>query len=239
MTPGRLRRFGAVLFGQGRPFWVGTGGLLVAYVLPLFSTSDPEDLNRYAGTTLQLCGLGLVAKGIGDTRQLFGKPSLLERMKAWVNALVASLRAPRPIELVGTAAGTSWLVGNASAVTVKPGQSLDLRVAELERRIVELQDAVHALERALDNEAAKRTAEIASEVSAVRADLERVRRLMEDYAAGGLSLEMAGLAWLLVGTLVGSLPGEFAFFAKWVLAVRAWIEQPIQAWILGEGSRWM
>lgn len=78
---GRFRRFGAVLFGQGCPFWVLVGGLLLAYGLPLPFTSDPEDLNRYAGTILQFCGLILVAKGIADTRHLFGKPSLLQRIK--------------------------------------------------------------------------------------------------------------------------------------------------------------
>ena len=57
---------------------------------------------------------------------------------------------------------------------------------------------------------------------------------MEDYAAGGLSFEMAGLVWLLVGTLVGSLPGEFAFFSKWVLIVWAWVACSIDAWIPAE-----
>jgi hypothetical protein len=227
-----------VLFGQGRPFWVATVGLLLAYIIPLPFTSNPEDLNRYAGMVLQLCGLFLVARGIAETRQLFGKPSLVQRIKAWVDALVASLRAPRRIDLTAAFTGTGTLTANIDAVTVKPGQSLDVRVAELERRLVELQDAARALERRLKNEAAERRAEITREVTALRAEIGVVQRQMEEYAAGGLSFEMAGLVWLLVGTLVGSLPGELAFIANWVLSVRAWIGCSIVAWIPTQPSRW-
>ena len=66
------------------------GGLLLAYGLPLLFTSDPEDLNRFAGTILQFCGLVLVAKSIEDTRQLFGKPTLRQQLKSCVSALIVA-----------------------------------------------------------------------------------------------------------------------------------------------------
>jgi hypothetical protein len=220
--PGRLRRFGGVLFGHGRPFWVLVGGLFLAYVLPLQFTSDPEDLNRYAGTILQLCGLVLVAKGISDTRQLFGKPTLREQIKDWATALVASLKAPQPINITAAHIGTGALIVGGSLVTVKTGRSLDARVAELERRLDEMQKAVDELRHGLQKEAAERREELAREIAVVRAEIEKERRRMENYAAGGLSFEVAGLIWLLVGTAAGSLPGELAFIAKGVLASQWW-----------------
>jgi hypothetical protein len=103
-----------VLFGQDRAFWVLLAGLLLAYVLPLLfnSNPDPEDLNRYAGTILQFCGLILVAKGIADTRQLFGKPSLRQQIKTWAAALVASLKAPQPINITAAHIGIGALTAD-------------------------------------------------------------------------------------------------------------------------------
>ncbi|MGH7515085.1 MAG: hypothetical protein ACREOQ_19440 [Gemmatimonadales bacterium] len=225
---------------------MATGGLFLAYFLPLFFTSNPEDLNRYAGMGLQLCGLVLVARGIADTRQLFGKPSLWERVKAWRRALVAALRGPQSVHGTVAMTGTSTMLAVGSVVLVKLGQSLDARVEELERRIGELHDALDALRGAVQREAVERTAEIAREVAALRAELAGVRGLMEDYAAGGLSLEMAAFVWLVVGTLVSSLPGELAGIANGVLAVRAWVLALwtwigwwIAAWVSGGASRWM
>jgi hypothetical protein len=234
---GRLRRFGAVLFGQGRPFWVLVGGLLLAYGLPLLFTSDPEDLNRFAGTILQFCGLVLVAKGIEDTRQLFGKPSLRQQLKTWAMALVNSLKAPQPINItLPTITGGATVSGGL--VSVKISQGLDARVAELERRLDEMQKTVDELKHGLQKEAAERREEIAREIAGVRAEIERHRRTMENYAAGGLSFEVAGLVWLLVGTAVGSLPGELAFIAKWVLAAKAWIGSWLVFWLPAPSPRW-
>jgi DNA-binding FrmR family transcriptional regulator len=220
---------------------MATGGVFLAYLVSLFFTSDPEDLNRYARLGLQFCGLLLVARGIAETRQLFGKPTLLERIKAWWRALVAAIKPPKTVHPTIAMTGTAGLSASGTLVVAKVVQSLDARVEELERRVGELQGGLDALTRAVQQEAVERTAEIAREVAAVRAELAGVRGLMEDYAAGGLSLEMAAFVWLVIGTLVSSLPGELAFIARGVLA--AWtgvltLWSWIVHWNLGGGTHW-
>lgn len=153
-------------------------------------------------------------------------------------ALVASLKTPQPRNITMQLSPGALAV-DGSLATLKISQDLGARVAELERRLDETQKAVDELEHGLQNEAAERREEIAYEIAAVREEVEKVRQLMENYAAGGLSFDVAGLFWLLAGTAVGSLPGELAFVAKWVLAAWAWIGSWLVLSVPGQSTRWM
>lgn len=105
-------------------------------------------------------------------------------------ALVASLKTPQPRNITMQLSPGALAV-DGSLATLKISQDLGARVAELERRLDETQKAVDELEHGLQNEAAERREEIAYEIAAVREEVEKVRQLMENYAAGGLSFDVA------------------------------------------------
>ena len=64
-------------------FWLSLVVLLPLISYAFLPTLEETRL-RIAGLVLQLCGIGTVARGISQTRQLFGHPSIVESSLQWL-----------------------------------------------------------------------------------------------------------------------------------------------------------
>lgn len=212
----RIRNIFRVLTIDAQRAWEAILPLMVLLLLPGLVTCDAEDHLRYAGLLLQVAGLVVVAMGIHDTRRRFGRSTLTEAIGEWLGKLKVALGPPlthvsatATISLEGRVAGSGTVSGTLTAQS-----------ATIEGRLAELARA--------DHEIRQRLTELSNQVAAIRPELRaivddemkhraqadlKLRRLLEDQAAGGLHLETAGLLWLLVGTVVGSIPSEISRLA--------------------------
>jgi hypothetical protein len=160
---------------------------------------------------LQLLGIGTVVHGLRDRRRLFQRPSLLGHIRAWFAG--RPRLNPKP-HLIHAASSGAVAIGGTAKISVWRGAPPD---ASLEARI----DAIEANLDTLRKEHADTSRELRDEVRAraEQADLERrtretaiddLRSRVDTLGAGGLYIESAGLFWLIIGVVLGTVPGEIA-----------------------------
>jgi hypothetical protein len=199
---------------DGSAAWVAIGGLVIAgsFAALRSPAAGAAAALREAGTLLQLFGLGLVAYGLSDMRRKFGRPSVVTAATQWWRRLRTAMGPAQPITFSGQAGGVAIVSGRAVMdVRAGPNSSLERRVEILEQRLDilarEARDAQERLDRRLDEVSKRSEAESRAHADAV----ERLRVQLEDMAVGGLHFEMAGLVWLLFGTITSSLPEELVW----------------------------
>ena len=188
-------------------------GMIVAVAVGWTSvcvcSASPSAGIRYAGTALQICGLGVVARGLSKVRKSFGRPSLGEKVVAWFRQLGAAFFPPRLITAQGDMGGVARATGEMRGVVVAgPDASLDRRVTILEDNFHRLREELDAKETQVRTELRTLKAAVVQEQRAREAEARRISSHMEDFAVGGLHLEFVGLTWLFLGVLGTSLPDD-------------------------------
>jgi hypothetical protein len=193
------RRVARHTFVEAWLFWLMLGGFGVAAAL--FRVRGAA----WAAAFLEVAGLGTVAWGFHRLRTDFRHPGLVAAALAWFRRFPALLK-PQTIDLEGHAHAGARVSGHAT-VTVKPraGLTIDERVTRLERELEGFRES-HARDLTAVRE---RVDGVAADVARERDDRTRenaaLKRTVEDLAVGGLNLEAVGLAWLVVGVLLGTL----------------------------------
>jgi hypothetical protein len=165
---------------------------------------------RGAGLLMTLGGVVLVARGIADTRKMFGRLTYRQRLALWMKARPRIL-AVRGVTVNVSAVQSHSMVGT---VTVSTG-ARDL--STVEGRLKGLEDDV----RRIDQRIAKAEGERHTEIAKVRANAsaeqesritgdQELRKLIENVAAGGLDFEAIGVVWVIAGELFGSFSAELS-----------------------------
>lgn len=80
------------------------------------------------------------------------------------------------------------------------------RVAALERAAGDSKQATDRLESDLASTKATLSDAIAHEGKQRKDDLSKLRTLVEEHAASGLTLDFVAVAWLLIGTIASTIP---------------------------------
>ena len=202
----RIRNVGVVLFRDAWQFWVSVLVLVGLLLLPRVWTNCEEAALRHSSILLQLAGLLTVARGIYDTRRLFGRPPITVALKAWLAKLRDAILLP-PIS--GTGRVNAHLDARGGGIRLGDTATALVAGATTERRLEILEGVVHALEKRLAQfmlDSTKTAKDLQAGLEAEAGRRERseaeVRVLIEEQAAGGLHLEIMGLVWLLVGTVL-------------------------------------
>jgi hypothetical protein len=212
----RINNIVRVLTVDAKKGWWALLPLMLMALAPGLVTCDPEKHLRYAGLLLQLLGLVVVAIGIRDTRRLFGRPTLTAAIRVWIGKLAAAFGPPlirvsasATIAIESRAAGQ----GTVSTALTERSSTVEQRLAELERANVEIRQGLREISRQVTAIGPELREMIDKERDRrVQEDL-KLRRLLEDQAAGGLHLETAALIWLLIGTIVATISSELSRFA--------------------------
>lgn len=152
-----------------------------------------------------------VAVGINDAQKRLGGKSLLKRVRDYFAVLFK--RPQRHTGFGAIAEGQATVTADLTVAKRAPDPntlSIEDRIATLEAEAREQRSKLGATQRRLASEAAAR----ARGDSEVRATGERslgeLRKLLEEAQTSGVTLSLAGLVWLLVGTVMTSIPGELA-----------------------------
>lgn len=201
-------------FKDAWPIWLVTGGVGLSIVLGLVGGgSTPSALVRYAGTWLQLFGLGTVALGLSQVRSSFGRPSVLQRGAAWIKSFAAAFLTPPPTTVQAQAAGSSFVVGRARSILKPvPGATLEQRIQALESGLDRLREETDTTESELRTQIQTLKRLLSEEGRARQTEAKSIAAKLEELAVGGLYLEIVGVTWLALGVIGTSIPEEVAWF---------------------------
>jgi hypothetical protein len=197
-------------FRAGSTFWVWlvlTVGILFAFYVISGQLSDRV---RWAGTLFEFLGISAVVIGIDRTRRSFGKPSVLQGMGIWLGEFRFIFVRRPPIKLSAHRSIGISSVAAAAMVVNKAGQSLEERVAQLERQTTELQTRLGNIDQKVEQQKRELRAEIDKEAAARRAADEGVSKKLEEGMVGDSSLELAGVFYLYLGLVMVHLSTEVA-----------------------------
>lgn len=166
---------------------------------------------RISGLLLELLGILVVAKGLSESRKLFGRPSLYQSLLKWTE------RRPRfgaPKYVLNAEGGCFAVNGGDSVMTHgfvgTSAHTLDERVTLLERRLNLADAQIQEGRRKLEEETTNRMEAINLEEVARIAGDAVVRKQLEEAVVGGINLETTGIVWLACGVTLSSLSQELA-----------------------------
>ena len=194
------------------PAWLFLGGIALALIVAGIFSSALTDTIRYAGTSLQLFGLLLVALGLSKMRRLFGRPPVITKVSQWFKRFLAAFKRPKAVTIEGaTAAGSAQAFGvGRVTVGVRPDAALEERVSVLEQNLQGLQEEIDTRFQQLREELSVARQGIQRETRERLAEDQKAMAKIEEVAVGGLHLEFVGLLWLILGTIGTSVPDEIA-----------------------------
>lgn len=205
--------------GEVPTFWGFLAVLTVCFGLPLGLAVKTEDGIRYAGLLLQLVGVGVVAYTLRERGRLFGRLPVLAYASQWMHR-APSLR-PRHQVLEATGAASVTVFGSAEA-TVWRGprrdQTLDVQLEAIRENLETLRGMFDSLTQRQSEQNAQLQEAIAAEREARAQQVQAARRTLEGVAAESLYLEVAGLAALVIGIVVATIPAEIADLVERLLA---------------------
>jgi len=176
---------------------------------------SPEDHARYIGVVLQLLGIGTVVHGLRDRRRLFQRPSLLSHIRTWFSG--RPRLNPKP-HVIHVASGNVVASGSTAKISVwrgaPPDSSLDARIDALQANLETLRTEHADTSRELRDEVRVRAEQVDLERRARETAIGDIRSRVDTLGAGGLHIESAGLFWLIVGVVLGTVPGEIASLVR-------------------------
>jgi len=193
---------------EARSLWFA----LFVLVGPLYVSFRPGTSEfdvRLSGLFLQWFGVGTVALGLHKTRKMFGRPSLVTSLKAWLS------RFPRWGRKTVTAtatfsAGGSWTARGHAWSEVDKSSSLAAQVDALTKNVEGLNERLIAAENNLDSLARKHADALRGEQQVRAEHDDALQARLEAAETGGLYISLLGVIFLFLGLLLSSVPREIA-----------------------------
>ena len=194
---------------EPRAAWVCVTVVILAFALTRTIPKPVEDTLRYAGLVLQLLGIATVVRGLRERGELFQRPTIFTSFQNWLNRIPRL--NPKPIYLSANMS-TQANACSATGVVTWNGPQAD---ATLEARVNALSENLETLRRELGEQAARTIRDtvsvrvsIENEVLLRTKELVEIRSKLSSLGAGGLHVELVGVAWLFFGTVLATVPSE-------------------------------
>jgi hypothetical protein len=186
--------------------------LLFFYLLP----APLSDRVLWSGTLFEFLGVGAVVIGIDRARVSFGRPSLFKGMRIWIEELrFIFIRRP-PISLSARAMmGAVASMGVAAVVATSTGTTEE-RVAQLEKDVRGLQTSMGEIHQKVDQQKREFRAELDKEAAERHAGDQGVSKKLEESMVGDSPLDLAGVAYVLLGLAMAHLSEEVALVFGWL-----------------------
>lgn len=219
-------RHGRAWCRDGAPLWVWlvVAALLFgfAYLLPAPLLGEPIELAdrlRWSGLLFQFAGLATVVVGLNLSRQVFDQNSIWKAIVAWFAQARYMVVPPKDIEATLNARGLASMafVGEATLST-RNGSSIEDRVEQLEAELRRLQKRLAETNKDVRMLQSDTNEKIDKERDERRSEDQKIGKRLETAAIGGIHLELAGLAYLIVGVTMTSVPNETAAALNWIFS---------------------
>jgi len=197
--------------GEARLLWLALGVAAVALFIA-FGSNTSESRIRITGLGLQVLGLATVIWGLRKTGQLFGRPTLLVALLAWLSRFPSY--QPRIVGAVGTITAGATASGRGSVrASAPPDASLKKKIEVLERNLGFVSAEVEQLYRELGRTHREMKDALRDEVQQRGDSDEKLHKHLEAAQAGGLYVATMGTLWLFIGVSMSTASLELS---KWV-----------------------
>lgn len=194
---------------EARHVFIAIFVVLIAIFIICLSGGN-EAAIRTMGMGLQLSGICTVIWGIGETRRLFGRPSIVFSLQQWLK------RFPPYGGRAFTASGTSILPGISASgrahmlAKADPNGSVESRIEVLEKNIELLHKRIDATENEMDSRSHKQKQALEEEAKIREGKDQKIHAKLEATETGGLHISAMGALWLFVGVILSSIPNELS-----------------------------
>jgi len=191
--------------------WLGllvvAGGVTVAAFL-----GGDEGTIRVVGMLLQLLGIATVAKGIVDTRRLFGRPSIRIAIAEWLSAF-PPMTPKHAVIAVSDAMHLSISASGFASASLPADASIQTRVEVLETNVRLVHERITGVQAEIDATLKTLHADLHDEKSTRSAEDEALSVRLENASTGGLRISAVGALWLSVGVVMSTIPAELSALA--------------------------
>ena len=189
---------------QSFTLWVCGIGTIVFFVLAAW-VGHREPGIRVIGMIFQLAALAVALYGLNDIRTRLNQPGL-------ITALVRAAEGPfvvnhPPIVGIGSVTEAHDISEGYATLTTHPTSlSTEARFEVLENQVAKL-EGVHAADTAALRRSIGDNERLATgRYRQLEAAVEAVRSLVVDLRTGGFVLAFFGIVWLMIGTVLTSIP---------------------------------
>jgi len=193
------------LFGD---CWATISGVALIWAI-IWALGIREQTVRIGGLALQVLGILTVFIGISKTKQLFGRPTFVATLRERVRLLRAYMTLG--VQSGTITAGGIKLGGHARGYqrsTPSDGADTIQRLDSLERNIGYLNERIDGTLNELDEATRNITANLEHDRSTRMEVDAKIASRLENLGVGGLTLSGIGAIWLLVGTIMATIPAE-------------------------------
>jgi hypothetical protein len=181
---------------------------------------EVTDRLRWSGMLFQFAGLAMVVVGLNLSRQVFGQSSIWKAIVAWFGRARYMMVPPKAVTATTHLSGTASVgLSAAGALSVSKGASIEDRVARLEDDLKRLNGKLAETKQDVRNLRSETNEKIDKERSERYSDDQKISKRLETAAIGGIHLELAGVAYLVVGITLTSVPDVFVAL---IPAVGSW-----------------
>lgn len=211
--------FGKAWFRGGRQLWIWLVRAAIIFGIPflvpatlLGLPAGLPDRMRWSGMLFQFAGLAMVVVGLNLSRQVFGRNSIWKAIIQWLGRARYIVVPLKPITGRGDLRAGLAMMGDAE-VTVsgrKESQNIDERVAALEAELGRLDGKLTETRQEVRKLQSDTNDRIINEQAERQSEDQKISKRLETAAIGGIHLELAGVAYLVVGIALTSVPDEIA-----------------------------
>ena len=197
------------------PAFLTLGGPVLAWVLILvLGTSIKLTTSKhvlYAGMTLELFGICLVAYDLNETLKKFGRPSWTRKVWEWCKFLCTAIMPQTHVFGTANLRSESTVTFSDGAVhQLGEDATPEARISALEKNLDILRDETNQRFHAATRELSSQKTSIDG-LNLRMGEIARTTNVsIEDLAVGGANLEMIGLFWVAIGVFATNIPESIA-----------------------------
>lgn len=156
-------------------------------------------VNKLTGTAMQVVGGLIVLHSVNGNLELFRNQSLSGVVVNWLREFPMARRS-----VTASISGVGLLepVGRATVNKGRAANTVEERVAEVERRLDKLRVAVDAQDEALHRHIENASAKLLSSIEANRSEVNQIADRLESTAVGGFKQQAFGVMLAIYGAFI-------------------------------------
>lgn len=153
-------------------------------------------VNKVAGTIMQIVGGLIILHSVDSNLGIFRNQSLFRIIIAWLRDFPVFKRT---ISLSANLTGSMSLSGSISTLVKRAVTTVEERLAEAERQIVELRADLHAKHQALQTRIEQVKTDLSASITSNQTDLKRLSEQIEKATVGSFKQQAFGVMLAVYG----------------------------------------
>jgi hypothetical protein len=199
-------RFTLIAWRDWRSFAYWLVSVLILLALPFLWASGTVRV-QWQGILLQWAGVLVVAWGLAETRRgVFAKTPLRTELWSRIRRLLYIIKPPPPIVASMAVTETGDSIEAIAVVRRKVEGTLEERVATLIENVLSMDHTLSKLQQDIQGLRRETTERMVSERQDRDEAQRAIRNRLEEAIIGGIHLELAGVGYLLIATLLSGVP---------------------------------